>query len=73
MRPAKKPAATPTGEPVALLHIYPIETDGVHIVGIRAAEQDVTEDEWLRLNAYRPPAFAYDPLPPEDMTPKEGE
>lgn len=59
-------------EGVEVFHIYPIQ--GVYINGVSAAEQDVTEDEWLRLNEYKPPAFVCDPLPSvEDTTPeKEG-
>lgn len=52
-----------------LFHIYPIQ--GVSIDGVRAAEQDVTEDEWLRLNEYQPPAFVCDPLPPEAAPPED--
>ena len=52
-------------------HIYPI--DGVSIDGVPAREMDVTEDEWLRLNEYQPPAFVCDPLPPDAaQAPQEG-
>jgi hypothetical protein len=57
----------PKGQP---LHIYPIKD--VYIPGRRAAEQDVTEAEWLVINEYQPPAFVYDPLPEEAPAPKEG-
>lgn len=57
--PARKTIKVEDG--VELFHIYPIKD--VHILGVPAVEQDVTEDEWLRLNEYQPPAFACDPLP----------
>jgi hypothetical protein len=52
-----------------LYHIYPVKD--VHIAGVPAREMDVTEDEWLDLNRYQPPAFVCDPLPPEQ--PKQEE
>ena len=56
---------------VEIYHIYPIAD--VSILGVPAVEMDVTEDEWLRLNEYQPPAFVCDPLPPEAaFTPQEG-
>ena len=53
-----------------LVHIIPVP--GVHIPGEPAVEQDVTEAEWQRLDAYTPAAFTRNPSSKEDTTPKEG-
>ena len=62
------------GEPVPrsekLVHIIPVP--GVHIVGVPAKEQGVSEAEWQRLSEFKPPAFTKKALPKEDQDPKEG-